>query len=189
MPPPQASQCRASAAHPIELPTRRIAMRFLQSLIVVILSVCLPLQAVSAAVTAMLGARHTHQGPVGEQVVANGSRDLNDLMVGWRDFRRMQYGDAHSHLHERAHALGMRHHHQFDDASVVKDDASSFSGGGAPTEATQVSASFLFMAANGALDLPPSPEAFGVPWDAARCVVPGNPDPWRIERPPQSLTA
>lgn len=189
MPNPQVTRCRALAAHFVELSTRRIALRFLQWSIVLILAVCLPLQAVSAAVTAMLGARHTHQAPTSEQLVPNGSHDLNDPMTGWRDFRRMQYGDAHSHSHERAHALGMRHHHQLDDASVVKDDASDFSGGGAPAEAAQVSASFLFMTASHAVDVPPSGEAFGVAWNAARAVVPGNPDPWRIERPPQSPKA
>ena len=132
----------------------------------------------------MLGARHVHRVPVAERVVANDARDGNDPMGGWRDFRRMQYGDAHSHSHERAHALGIRHHHGLGDPSVINDDASDFAGA-ASSDTAQASASFIFIAVNSAFDLPPSSEAFGLAWHAVGSVVPDSADPRRIERPPQ----
>ncbi|AMM24439.1 hypothetical protein AX767_08805 [Variovorax sp. PAMC 28711] len=165
----------------------RTVARALQWLIVCLLAVCLPLQAASAAVTAMLGARHTHRVPVVKQLVAN---DPQDPMAGWRDFRRMQYGgvDRHALSHAHAHETGARHHHEAGDASVVAEDASDVERGPA-TDLGQASASFLFMAATRVADLPPSPEALAVRWNGAGAVTPGNPDPRRIERPPQPISA
>ncbi len=187
MPTPQAIHRQSPAAHAFERPTLRIAWRTLQWAVVWMLAVCLPLQAVSAAVSAMLGARHTHRAPVTEQVAAN---DPLDPMAGWRDFRRMQYGgvDRHALSHAHAHETGARHHHEAGDASVVAQDASDFERGLA-TDPAQASASFLFMAATRVADVPPSPEALAVRWRGPSAVAPGNPDPRRIERPPQTFLA
>ncbi len=169
----------------------RAAARALQWLVVWLLAVCLPLQAASAAVTAMLGARHTHRSPVAVQVVAN---DPQDPMAGWQDFRRMQHGgvDRHSlslsQSHAHAHEAGLRHHHDVGDDSVVAEDASGVDRG-LSSDPAQASASFLFMTTSGAADVPPPREARAVLWGRAGAVAPGNPDPRRIERPPQALSA
>ncbi|MEB0111588.1 hypothetical protein QN397_09510 [Variovorax sp. RTB1] len=195
MPTPQARLCQALPALPRGLLTLGEAFRLLQWMVVAILAVSLPLQAVSASVTAVLGARHTHRAEVTERIVAS---DAKDSMSGWRDFRRMQYSNARSHSHDRAeaqaeahehaHALGLRHHHQLDDTSVILDDAFDFADRGDSTDTAQASASFVFMAASNDVDLLPPPEAFGKAWRAARSVAPGSADPWRIERPPQALS-
>ena len=188
MPTLQASLRHALPVHPPGGPTLGAAFRLLQWLIVAILAVSLPLQAVSAAVTSLVGARHTHRAEMTGRIVAT---DPHDSMGGWRDFRRAQYGDLHGNsrvdTHEQAHALGLRHHHQLGDASVIQEDASDFADVGLSTDAAQASASFLFMAAGNVAELPPPSEAFGKAWGTPRSPAPGNADPWRIERPPQAL--
>lgn len=184
MPSPQAKSCRALPTHAIEMATLRVAFRLLQWLAIAILAVCLPLQAVSTSFTTLLGARHTHRQPVIEQATTS---DPQDPLCEWREWQ-MQYGDAHrGDAHERAHALGLRHHHLPGDPSVVPDDASDMAGDAFPSDTVQASASFLFMATGSAADLPLPSEAFGAPWRASGSVRPRSPHPWRIERPPQLL--
>ena len=189
MPTLQASLRHALPTHPPGVPALGGAFWLVQWLIVAILAVSLPLQAVSAAVISMLGARHTHRAEVTERIVAT---DPHDSMGGWRDFRRAQYDDLHGHsradAHEHAHALGLRHHHQLGDASVIQEDASDFADGGLSTDAAQGGASFLFMAAGNVAELPPPSEAFGKAWGTPKSAAPGTSDPRRIERPPQALS-
>lgn len=185
MPTPQASSHTALPAHVIERMPLRAASRFLQWLIMAILAICLPLQVVSTSVTALLGARHTHREPVVARVATG---DTQDPLREWREWQ-MQAGEAQGSSHERAHALGIRHHHLLGDPSVIHDDASDFADHAFSSDTVQVSASFLFMPASGSADLPSPTEAFGLPWRALSAVSSGNPDPWRIERPPQALLA
>jgi hypothetical protein len=179
-------QCEDLPPHGLSLRTLQAAKKIMQRLIVGILVVCLPLQAVSATVTAMLGARHSHQMPVTQRTAAT---EPTDPMSGWRDLRRMQYGDAHIPSHERVHALGLRHHHYLGDSSVIQEDASELADGGLSTDTVQASASILFMAGSSAVDVPPPSETPGEAWDIPGSVAPGAPDPRRIERPPQALSA
>lgn len=181
---PQASPRRTFFALHAGRRTLRAARRASRWLIIAILAVSLPMQALSAVVTSMLGARHTHRAEIKLLSVAT---DLQDSMRGWRDFRRMQYAEAE--VHDRAHALGLRHHHQRSNTSVIPDDASAFGNGGASSDTAQTSASFLFMAASSAIQLPPPSETFGTAWGFATSDAVGNVDPWRIERPPQTVAA
>lgn len=182
---PQATNRRALPTRAIERALLRMAVRFPQWLMVAILAVCLPLQAISTSVSAMLGARHTHRETVIELTVDS---DPQDPLREWRE-SQMQYGDAGRSSHERDHALGLRHHHLPGDPSVVDDDASGLADHAFSSDTGQVSASFLFMAADGATDFPAPSEVSGETWIVQRSMPPSTPDPWRIERPPQAWRA
>ena len=137
--------------------------------VIVCLALCLPLQAVSALMAGMLGARHAHTSP------------SSDPMADWRDFRRVQHDGAHAHAH--AHATGARHHHDHDDRSVVAEEATGFEDG-APTDRVQTAGACVGLASDGTPPLPPPAAALGTAWRTqARGSLP-SPCPWRIERPP-----
>lgn len=162
----------------------RSTLHLCRWLITACLMVCLPLQAISASVAGMLGARHSHQ---------TRSADIAPLdpMAGWLDFRRVQ----HDHLveagspaatHAQMHAQGSRHHHERSDASVVKQELAGLDDG--PTaDGAQASAAFLFIPAPTGARIAPATEAFGAAWRSAASRSVGNPFPWRIERPPQTI--
>ena len=176
------------------MPTLRVAFRSFHWLLVVLLAICLALQAVPAAVNAMLGPRHTHQMPGIEHVVAS---KLEDAMAGWADFRRMQWGDAdrhsnsraHTHAHAHAHGSDLRHHHELGDPSVIQEDAFDVVDRGLAADSAQAGASFLFMVPGSAPKLAPPEQTLAKVWRAIGAMPPSNPDPWRIERPPQALQA
>ena len=160
-------------------PTRFTAQRLLRWGLIVFLAICLPLQAVSALMAEMLGARHSHTSL--SSLSSSGAGLALDPMAGWRDFRRVQHDGAHAHAH--AHATGARHHHDHDDQSVVAEEAAGFEDG-ASTDRVQTAGAFVCLAANGTPPLPPPAAAFGTAWRTLAGASVPTPCPWRIERPP-----
>lgn len=162
----------------------RTTLHFFRWLITVLLMVCLPLQAISASVAGMLGARHSHE------LVRGSEAGTVDPMAGWLDFRRVQHdhlveASASAATHTRMHAQGSRHHHERSDASVVKQELSGLDDGPG-ADGAQASAAFIFMAAPVGARIAPATESIGANWRSAGSRPPGHPFPWRIERPPQA---
>ncbi|RYF35539.1 MAG: hypothetical protein EOO26_00285 [Comamonadaceae bacterium] len=157
-------------------------------LITVIVAICLPLQAVSASVNAVLGVRHTHSAPA---VELHESVDSQDPMSGWTDFRRAQYGYGYERddSHHRAHESGLRHHHEASDASVIPDEASDLTAHGPSNDASQASASFIFLPASGQSGLKTPLNVLVLVWGSGSAKHLAPPDPWRIDRPPQARVA
>ena len=163
----------------------RTTLHLCRWLITACLMVCLPLQAISASVAGLLGARHSH-------VPASVEIAPIDPMAGWMDFRRVQ----HDHLvepgarpptHAQMHAHGSRHHHEATDASVQKEEPAGLSDNPS-VDGAQASAAFIFLAAPANARLPAASESFGAAWQSAASRRPGVPMPWRIERPPQAAS-
>ncbi|MET0543738.1 MAG: hypothetical protein ABWZ88_18495 [Variovorax sp.] len=145
--------------------------RFPTWLVVGVLAVCLPLQAVSAAVASLLGARHSHRAAIVEQVVEDNGAGESRM---------------HGITHGQAHRLGIRHHHDFDDPSVLfEEPGTDIADGGPSSEATPAGASFVFVPAAGAANLAPAPEACTTAWRKCDAALPTSPDPQRLDRPPQ----
>ena len=188
MPSGYATDCQAVPSCAFGALSARAGFRVVQWLITVVIAICLPLQAVSASVNAVLGVRHTHSAP---DVESSEAIEAQDPMSGWTDFRRAQYGYGYERddSHHRAHESGLRHHHDVGDASVIPDDASDTTAHGPSTDANQSTASFIFMPASAQSDLKTPLKVLVLVWgaDSSRRLAP--PDPWRIDRPPQARMA
>lgn len=161
----------------------RIAGLLMLWLVTACLTVGLPLQSVSAAIAQMLGSRHAHRTP-------EPSRQAEDPMAGWKDFRRADHSHgastgmpAHTHFHE----TGSRHHHDAVDESVINLEAPADRDGG-PAEILQAGASFVFVAAEGLAQIPQPIEAIEDAWQTLPAQPFSSQYPRRIERPPQAVS-
>ena len=103
----------------------RTTLHFCRWLITACLMVCLPLQAISASVAGLLGAKHSH-------LASSVDAAPVDPMAGWMDFRRVQHDHlaepgAHPATHAQMHAHGSRHHHDATDLSVKNEEPAGLS--------------------------------------------------------------
>ena len=137
------------------------------------LLLALPLEGLSVATAQMLGANHFHRGMA--MVVSS--------MDGWTDFRRASHV-SDSPRRVQSHAGVQRHHHAFDDVSVVSIEAQI---GESPfdTASGAASAIWLVFAPASGLQVPRAdPMRSSWPRPAVAAIQSG--DVRRLERPPQA---
>jgi hypothetical protein len=167
----------------------------------------LPLQALSAVLTDVLGPRHAHRTTASASHIADAADARYDVRRGHHEHRatstRGSMPDTRAHAHARpnadarvhasarvhahAHALGLRHHHALDDTTRVNLEASG-DGEGAPSAWLQMGSGVVMGVHAGRLAPLLRPVAL---LDAAwrRGVVQPFTSalPRRIERPPRSV--
>jgi hypothetical protein len=146
------------------------------------LTIGLPLQSISTAIADISGPRHAHR------TVAPATAAPGDPMDGWKDFRHANYAlvvtDA-SLVHAHAHELGLRHHHDRQDASVVDVETAS-DGNGVPSGTSTAGAHFLAVPAPGVALHRVMTEPVADAWRTAPDSSFRSQYPRRIERPPQA---
>ena len=138
------------------------------------------LQPVSIALSSMLGQQHLHRAPPSAQVWLG-------LVGNWHGGPQVgRDGFLAEVRHLEAHALGLRHHHDIDDSSVVSLEPTAGSDGSL-AGGNEIPGPLVFVAAH-EVALPPAAEMAEAAWAELALLAPVNPYPRRIERPP-SLAA
>lgn len=137
------------------------------------LLLALPFEGLSVSRAQMLGADHFHR-EIAIEVAP---------MEGWRDFRRSAHLGDSSHR-AASHAGVQRHHHGYDDASVVSADST---GAGSPADmsSSTVSAIWLVFSPAGELHVAcAAPTRSTWPRPAVDAIQSGVAK--RLDRPPQA---
>ncbi len=155
------------------MPSRRSQLTLLMTLA---LLASISLQPVSVAVASMLGQRHLHREVPSAQIWLG-------LVGNWRGSSHAGHDDLVSDVrHAQAHALGLRHHHDIDDSSVVPLEPLA-SADSSPADVSVLSVPLVFQEER-ELKLPPASAVAQADWSRLELRPTANPHPRRIERPP-----
>ncbi len=138
------------------------------------------LQPVAVAVSSMLGQRHLHREPVASAKIWLG------MAGNWHGTPRAVRTDtAATATHAHLHSLGLRHHHDIDDRSVVALEP--LAGDGSPADGSpSPTASFAFVADRG-VELQSAMATSATDWQKLELLPMQSQPPRRIERPPRPI--
>ena len=112
----------------------------LKLLTLIALLAAIALQPVSVAVSSMLGQRHVHREPVASAKI------WLRLAGNWHGAAHAARSEAASTVgHTHLHSLGLRHHHDIDDRSVVALEPPTSADGSPADTSPSPAASFAFV--------------------------------------------
>lgn len=139
----------------------------------------LHLYALAAMVSTVLGPTHFHT-ETRESTEAQPSAAT--LMAGWQDFRRTHHL-SDTVIHRHSHNALARHHHDADDATVVRIGADERDGPIDDAAASAVSPIVLALLGS-ALPLPVTRTASGAGWSTRTACAFASCPQRRLDRPP-----